>query len=219
MKMNKTTLEILKNFASINPSALLKAGNLINTKSVNNIIYAEAKLSEPLDAELGLYDLGQFLGLMGIFSEDAELEVKGSDLHVTNGRSNAKTDLADASVIVHPKSALTFPVADVVFEMKKEEYDKIMKASAMMGLTQICFSNVNGKIVGKAVRADSDNNYSIEIADFAGKASFDFYINCANLKLIDGDYKVMISKLGAARFEGSLVNYIIALEANSKYSD
>lgn len=218
MKLSKSTLDILKNFASINPSALLKAGDLINTKSINNVIYAEAKLAEPLDEELGIYDLGEFLGIMNLLGEDAELTIQGDKLQIVNGRSKAKTNLSDASVIAHPKSALVLPVADVVFELKKEDYDKLNKAASMMSLTQLCFTAHNGKIVARGVRNDTDNNYSIEVADYDGTASFEFYVNFANLKLIDGDYKVMISKLGAVKFEGSLVNYIIALESNSKFN-
>ena len=219
MKISKQTLEILKNFSSINGSVLIKKGDTVLTKSTNNNIYAIAKLDHQIDFDMGIYDLGQYLNLMALFGTDADLTIDGSSLVLKNGKSSAKTSLADPSVIMHPKSQMNFPVADVIFDMKQDDIQKLMKSSAMLGLTQIRFANVDGKIIASGVRDESDNMYAIEVADYDGEAEFEFNVAVANIKLYDGDYKVSISKHGAVQFEGALITYIIALEANTVYND
>lgn len=221
MKISKPTLDILKNFSSINGSILIKKGDQILTKSTNNNIYAIAKIEDAIDFDMGIYDLGQFLNLMALFGTDTELTVDGASLVLKNGKSSAKTSLSDPSVIVHPKSVLSFPVADVMFDLSQDHIQKLLKSAAMLGLTQIKFSNTadSDKIVASGWREESQNEYAIEVADYDGDASFEFNVAVANLKLIDGDYKVSISQHGAIQFEGSAATYIVALEANTVYND
>ena len=49
MKISKKTLEILKNYASINSNILVNAGNTITTISPVKNVLAEAKVEETFD--------------------------------------------------------------------------------------------------------------------------------------------------------------------------
>jgi len=60
MKLSDKTLNLLKNFSSINQSILFKEGNTLRTISVMKNILAEAKITEDFTKDFGIYDLNQF---------------------------------------------------------------------------------------------------------------------------------------------------------------
>ena len=61
MNLSDNTLGILKNFAGINNSILVKEGNQLRTISVMKNILAEAQIPEDFPRQFGIYDLNQFL--------------------------------------------------------------------------------------------------------------------------------------------------------------
>ena len=61
MKLSEETLKVLKNFAGINPSILIKPGNNISTQAIAGNIVAEADIQEEFPVEFCLYNLVQFL--------------------------------------------------------------------------------------------------------------------------------------------------------------
>lgn len=222
MKLSKNTLSILKNFASINPSMYLRQGNILTTKSVNNVIYAEATIDDVIDADIGIYDVSEFLSTLGLFGDDFEIhsDVADQEISIKDKRSSVKYSLVDPSVIVFPAKTVNFPVAEVHFELRNEDMTQILKAASTLGLPEIVITNANGKIVMKAVNSkdDSANSYALDIADYDGTNEFEFFISVENMKMVKGDYKVMIAKIGAIQFEGITSKYIIALESNSTFS-
>ena len=61
MKLSDNALAILKNFAGINNSILVKQGNKLRTISVAKNILAEAEIKEEFPRDFAIYDLNQFL--------------------------------------------------------------------------------------------------------------------------------------------------------------
>ena len=61
MKLSDRTINLLKNFASINQSILFKQGKSLRTISVMKNILAEQNIDEDIPQEFGVYDLSQFL--------------------------------------------------------------------------------------------------------------------------------------------------------------
>ena len=61
MKLSDNALAILKNFAGINNSILVKEGNKLRTISVAKNILAEAEIKEEFPRDFAIYDLNQFL--------------------------------------------------------------------------------------------------------------------------------------------------------------
>ena len=66
MNLSDNTLTILKNFAGINNSILVKQGTQLRTMSVAKNILAEAEIKEEFPREFGIYDLNQFLNGLGL---------------------------------------------------------------------------------------------------------------------------------------------------------
>ena len=61
MKLSEKTLNLLKNFSTINQSILFKQGSSLRTISVMKNILAEATIDEEIPQDFGIYDLNQFL--------------------------------------------------------------------------------------------------------------------------------------------------------------
>jgi hypothetical protein len=102
MKLSKTTVEILKNFSSINQSILFKSGNKIRTISIAKNILAEAVVEEEFPKNFGIYDLNQFLNGISLYDQ-AELDFQNDNyVFLKEGKSRTKYFFADPSVIVSP---------------------------------------------------------------------------------------------------------------------
>ena len=102
MKLSDITLELLKNFAGINNSILVKQGSKLRTISVAKNILAEADISEDFPKDVAIYDLNQFLNGLSLhqdpnldFSEDTYLTIR-------EGKRRVKYFFADPQVIVTP---------------------------------------------------------------------------------------------------------------------
>ena len=61
------THQILKNFATINSSIMINAGNVLKTISVGENSIAEFKCEESFPQTFGIYDLSEFLTGMSLF--------------------------------------------------------------------------------------------------------------------------------------------------------
>ena len=73
MKLSEKTLTVLKNFAGINNSILVKQGTQLRTMSVAKNILAEADIQEDFPRQFGVYDLNQFLNGLSLH-QDPEMD-------------------------------------------------------------------------------------------------------------------------------------------------
>ncbi len=64
MKLSEDTLNVLKNFSTINPSLLIKPGKTISTVSPNKTIMAVANTEEHFNSIGGIYEVSRFLGVL-----------------------------------------------------------------------------------------------------------------------------------------------------------
>ena len=102
MKLSDNTLTILKNFASINNSILVKEGNRLCTISVAKNILAEAEITEEFPRDFAVYDLNQFLNGLSLH-QDPDLDFKEeSYLSIKEGKRRVKYFFADPNVIISP---------------------------------------------------------------------------------------------------------------------
>ena len=130
MNLSVKTLTILKNFAGVNNSILVKKGNQLRTISVAKNILAEAEIEEDFPREFGIYDLNQFLNGLGLH-QDPDLDF-GNDSYVNirEGKRRAKYFFADPQVIISPpEKEITLPSEDVHFQLESSALDKLLKAA------------------------------------------------------------------------------------------
>ena len=69
MKLTSRTLQVLKNFSTINPSLLFKNGSVITTMSPNKTVMARATVGEVFPQTYAIYDLSRFIGVLSMFND------------------------------------------------------------------------------------------------------------------------------------------------------
>ena len=159
MKLSDKTLVILKNFAGINNSILVKRGDSLRTISLAKNILAEANIKEEFPRDFAIYDLNQFLNGLGLH-QDPELDFReDSFLSIREGKRRVKYFFADPQVITAPpEKTLTLPTQDVCFQLDSVTLEKLLKAAAVYQLPDL--SAIGEAGVVKLVVRDKKNDTS-----------------------------------------------------------
>jgi len=221
MKLSDSTLSILRNFAGINNSILVKKGNRLRTISVAKNILAEANLNEEFPSDFALYDLNQFLNVNNSLFRNPELDFTDKGyVVISEGKSKQTFFFADPNVIVTPPDKdITLPTEDVCFELSTEQLDKLLKAAAINQLPDFSAIGKDGKVtlVVRDKKNDTSNNFNIVVGETESEFSFNFKVE--NIKILPGTYDVVVSQKLLSRFTSKNhdLTYYIALEPDSTF--
>lgn len=221
MKLSDNTLTILKNFAGINNSILVKMGTKLRTISVAKNILAEAEITEDFPREFAVYDLNQFLNGLSLH-KDPDLDFT-EDSHITirEGKRKVKYFYADPNVIVSPpEKEIQLPSKDVCFQLDSVTLEKLLKASSVYQLPDLSAVGEAGviRLVVRDKKNDTSNEYSITVGETDKEFTFNFKVE--NIKIIPGAYDVVVSEKLLSQFTNSTYNlkYYIALEPDSSFN-
>ena len=179
MKLTDNTLNILKNFAGINNSILVKQGNKLRTISMAKNILAEADISEEFPRDFAIYDLNQFLNGLSLhqdpdldFNEDTYLSIK-------EGKRRVKYFFADPNVITAPpEKDITLPTKDVCFQLDSASLEKLVKAAQVYQLPDLSAIGEAGviKLVVRDKKNDTSNEYAIVVGETEDVFTFNFKV-------------------------------------------
>ena len=218
MKLSENTFNILKNFSGINQSISVRAGNTLRTISVAENIFAVANVEEKFPQNFSIYDLNEFLGGMSLM-KGADIEFGDENyVRIKSNRSAIKYFFADSSLIKQaPEKEINLPDEDVSFVLTESDLNSLQRAAAVYQLPD--YSDIGDgeeiNIVSRDKENDTSNTFSINV----GKTSDEFVLNfkAENIKLLKGDYDVVMSKRLISRFthQSIPVKYWIALEPDS----
>ena len=217
--ISKSTLDVLKNFCSINKSIVIKPGNQISTLSINKNILAIAEVEESFDSQISIYDLGVFLGGLSLFDARKIDTTQTNYITVSsqNGRFKTRFFYADPDIITQPpEKEISLPSEDVKFFLESEVFRKISIAAQQYNLNDLCLYGHDGEMRLQVVdkKNDTSNSFSVDLGPTDNEFCFCFKIE--NLRLISGmDYNVTVSKNGVALFQGDGIKYFIATEPNN----
>jgi len=220
MKLSDNALAILKNFAGINNSILVKQGNKLRTISVAKNILAEAEIKEEFPRDFAIYDLNQFLNGLSLH-QDPDLDFQeDSYLSIKEGKRRVKYFFADPNVIVAPpEKEIQLPTQDVCFQMDSVTLEKLVKAAAVYQLPDLSAIGEAGviKLVVRDKKNDTSNEYAIVVGDTDKEFTFNFKVE--NIKIIPGAYDVVVSSKLLSQFTNTQHNlkYYIALEPDSTF--
>ena len=216
--LSKPTIEILKNFCSINKSLVINPGNKLSTLSINKNILVYADVEESFDSQLSIYDLGVFLGGLSLFEQPSIDTSRDNYVTVsdTKGRSKTKFFYADPDIITQPpEKEINLPSEDVKFRLESTALQQLQRAASVYQLPDLCLfgdgEKMNLCLTDK--KNDTSNTYSIEVGKSDDEFCYCFKVE--NLKLLLGDYNVTLSKSNVALFQGEGIKYFIALEPNA----
>lgn len=219
MKIDEKTISVLKNFAIISPSILIKEGNVLQTISPTKTILAKAIVATDFPKRFALYNLTKFLGCLSLVN-DPNLEF--TDTHVIIS-DNANTIVNftytdESSIKVPPEKAIKLPSKDVCVKLSDGSFKEIIRASGALQLPEIAITGDGSKILIQAIdsKNPSGDVYSIAIGE-TDKIFRAIFKTENIIKIISGSYEVEISSQGLSYFRGDDCEYWIAVEASSTF--
>ena len=217
MKLSKQTIEILKNFSSINMSVVLKPGSKIRTVSPQKTILAQAIVSETFPKECAIYDLNMFINTAAMF-EDPEFSFGETAVEIKNGPAFGRVPYASISTIATPpEKDIVLPSVDVSFTIMKEVMAQAIKAAGVMMLPEVALLGKDGSASLTAIDSRHDAGAFFNYLVGTSTTNYNMIFKVENLKLLPRDYDVTVSAKGIANFKSKTgdIEYWIATEQGS----
>ena len=227
MKLSEHTIEVLKNFAGINPNIVISPGQKLKTISEAKNILASAETTEDFPQEFGIYDLNEFLSVIGLVGGNPTLDFQNESVHIQQDETDpyfgsVKYFFAEKDILTTPQKDITMPDPEFTISISEEALNRLRKAAAVLGHSELAISGEDG-VIWASILDDKDatsNQFKLELAhDNNCKNSFTFVVNISNLKFLPGDYHLSISSKLISHWQNSAVpvEYFVALEKTSEF--
>lgn len=189
--MQKETLDILKNFASINQGIIFREGNVIRTMSVLKNVFARATIPDTFAQEFAIYDLNEFLSTLSLF-QSPEISYKDDHIEIKSGRSRARYYYSNPKVIVAPPHDKNIEVTgDLSFKLPASVLEQTLKASSVMKLKELEITDQGLRAFDKS--GTSSNQYNVDVENLQGTGGSKV-VKIENLKLLPRDYTVVVGE-------------------------
>lgn len=221
MKLSDNTLNVLKNFASINQGIVVKPGKLLRTISANKAILAEANVEESFPTEFGIYDLNTLLGVISQNKNSPEVEFEKDFLVFRSLGSIRIRYTASGMILTPPNKNINITDYDVQFNLSQEVLQWVFSTASILKCPNIVVKSDGGKnsdinIWAMDVKGEIVDDANIKV-DGTSDIAFKAVLKIENLKILQGAYKVEVSAQGACKFFNSDRNltYWIAVEQDS----
>lgn len=205
--LNDSTVEILKNFASINNQVVFKAGSAQRACNDTRNFIADVELNDPLPQECALYELNRLLGIIDTCKTDKlpTIAFGSSALVVEHDYGNVTIPYAHTDVVAAPPAVqfhMKKPIA--AFDLPLALWTKIKRTAAVLQTTSLqIIVTAKGELELKLVN-DKDKG-----GDASGSASYNmpntsvyeaventWAVKFDALELLAGDYTVEVGEIG-----------------------
>lgn len=203
MKLSKTTITVLKNFAGLNPNLLLKPGNHIVTRCGDGLL-ADAEVEETFPIQFGIYDLNEFLAILSMF-DSPDIEFDDKKVVVKEDRRKVTHYGAGAGIVKEcPVIDLaTLPAPDIEFDLPASTFQQVQKAASVLKVPDFFLLGDDGKITLQI--ADKRNSTSNSFENVVGETDKEFRVSLRveDFRFLPLDYRCSIRKKKIAVFEAT----------------
>jgi hypothetical protein len=217
MKITTNTVNVLKNFAKINPSILIQEGNTLKTMSPSKTIMAKAIIDTEFPKRFAIYNLDRFISTASLFT-DPNFDFGERTVTIKEGERKTDYVYADENTISKmPEREINLPSIDVTVTLTNANLKEVEKAGGVLGLPEILIvgDGVNVYLQAADSKNPSGDVFSVKIGD--NTKTFKAIFKTENIKIIPGDYEVNISARGISHFSGKEAEYWIAVEQSSTF--
>lgn len=200
---SEQTAMILANLASVNGSLHVVKGKTLQSLSESRTICAitdNPPEFEDAPDEFGIYDLGGFLNLISLIPEgkatfgDKSISVSDSSRSISYRYSSLDV------VKSRPPRELPTPTPLGALTISAERFSEIRKAAGALKAKSIRLVSEEGSDLVKVLIANADddaNVFTILVdSNFDKAVSMDIGIRLAELRILAGEYKIELSKIG-----------------------
>ena len=223
MKVSERTINLLKNYANINQSIEFREGNVLKTVSPLNTILASVEVEEVFSRTFPIYELSRFLGTLDLFN-NPELDFTDNGVSITDDKHEATYRYCGSSSMFQtpPDKDITFPDAEINFDLSQEQFKKTINAANTLGLPEIVVEGDGTEI--RLLVSDTGNVSSDNFSTKVGSTDKTFHMifKTENFSTIaEGAYNISLSSKRISHFkrEGDSLQYWIALEQNSTFEE
>lgn len=216
------TLKVLTNFSSINNSLVVKSGNELRTMTEGKTVLAEANVPNTFPVDFAIYDLRQMLNFVSTLFDKPTMTFNADHVEISSGKDLTKIYYCKPDLVSAPTKRITMPSEEVQLTLSEETLKKVMKASSILGVDDICFSSTDNDevIVSVLDKQNSATNTWSSKTSGSFSSEFKVFLKISNLKILEGEYNISISKAGITCFTHTAsgdLKYYIAVEKDSKF--
>ena len=185
MKLSDHTIEVLKNFATINQNLVIKEGSTLSTMSAMKNIVAKADVEESFDKEVAIYDLNEFLASISLFTSPI-LDFKEGFVTIkeeNSPKNSLKYFYSDPSVVTSPSKTITMPSKEVSFTLNGENLNKLKRAAGVIQAPDLVLEKKDADVflTVKDKKNDTANTFSVDVDTTTEGSNFKFYYKVENL--------------------------------------
>lgn len=220
MKIDSRMREILKNFSTINPSIVFKPGRVLRTTSQLKTVLAHATIGQDIESSFAISDLNRFLSALSLFDEPT-VELERTRLSISDGKQKVNYTFGDPDLIVAPSSDKkpSMPSTEVSFALTNETLQQVRRAMGVLSTPELAVVGDGNKILLQAVDSKKPGSDTFAIEVGTTSHTFSMYFRADNIKLLPDNYQVEISSKRIAHFAGTDVEYWVAVEAHSTFTE
>ena len=231
MNISENTIQILKNYGTINPNFIARRGNTITTISEAKNILSSCSIEEEFEQDMGIYDLNEFLNVLSLVDQPKlDMEEKWCTVKDSTGRSKVKYFFTDPDMLTTPTDKMITNAAAniefaISFTLDNDTLGKIKRAAGALGHSSMKIEFIANAITLTVFDSENptSNTFTIEvpghghdhdlITDHA-ESGGTWVLNINNLKIVPGDYEVKVSNKNISNFihKEKPIQYWIALE-------
>ena len=228
-QLAKSTIELLRNFSTINKSILIGEGNILQTMSVNKNIIALTESKNTFPCQMAIYDLPLFLGALSLFSKPWLEFPDDKKVIIYDEETKGRTVFyySDPEIIVTPPDFNPDVIQpEIMFDLPQRDITQLMQAAKVYGVEDLCIqgyapdgsmSNAAFSVCVKDKKNTTSNVFSLPLKKviFAEnldtsvdgrrpitkeRLNFCYCFKVENLKLLEGSYHVTITEKNIANF-------------------
>ena len=223
MQLSTRTIDILRNFSSINANLVIDNGNVVKTMSAARNLVSSAEIEETFPQSFGIYDLSEFLSVISLVNNP---QISFSDNYCTisdqAGLSSVKYFYSDREMLSYPKKDITMPECEVKFLLNVNVLQQVKRAAAALGHKELSVTASDGSVQISVIdpKDSTSNSFSVVVdGQYPEGADFNLIFSVENFKLMAEDYEVSVSSRMISNFRSldSNIEYFIALEKASTY--
>ena len=239
IQLSKKTIDLLRNFSTINKSILIQPGKFLQTMSVNKNIIAMGQIAENIPEQMAIYDLPLFLGALSLFKKPWLHFPDNKKVVVYDEETKGKTVFyySDPEIIVKPPEFNPLlPQQELMFDLPQTDIQQLLQAAKVYGVEDLCINGYRQEysICVRDKKNNTSNVFSLPLKKVVfdqtpreeggeqykvtpERQEFCYCFKVENLKLLDATYHITLSQKNIANFTSlshSELDYFIALEPN-----
>lgn len=223
MKFSEKSIEVIKNFSTINQGIIFKEGNTLKTVSPQKNVLAVAELEDDIEKEFAIHDLNNFLTVASTSDSGEFLFDDSQHIIITSesGMGELRYRFSSSNMIVAPpEKDIQFPTPEINIDIPAKSLEAIFRTAGIINTPHIGFISDGENVYATAFDAVGAKNHQYKLN--LGKGNGDAYechFKLENLKVIPGDYELNISSKGVSHWKNKNrpIEYWVTLEPGSKY--